>query len=199
MCVEDLRLVKPGYDREPINCGLLFLREPLVSTFEVGFQPPVEYQMPRGAYLVVGGFNVPSSFKSMLSRSTLAKVDLTAPQISTHILKARARSKVIHSRLHVGEQKEGLAITVRFFQTSKRPVSFTQQTIKYRHLCRSALITALQLFQISQHAPRRFCLFGHSISLGQSPEAVTCVAEDFDKFPGQRDALFETSFKSSYH
>jgi len=52
---------------------------------------------------------------------------------------------------------------VRFFQTSKRPISFTQQTIEYRHLCRSALITALQLFRISQHAPRRFRVSGHSV------------------------------------
>jgi len=36
----------------------------------------------------------------------------------------------------------GAGDKVRFFQTSKRPISFTQQTIKYRHLCRSALMTA---------------------------------------------------------
>jgi hypothetical protein len=71
--------------------------------------------------------------------------------------------------LRVGEQKEGLAITVRFFQTSKRPISFTHQTLKYRHLCRSALITALQLFQISQHAPRRFRVSGDSVYLNEYP------------------------------
>jgi hypothetical protein len=30
-----------------------------------------------------------------------------------------------------GELREGLVITVRFFQTSKRPISFIQQIIKY--------------------------------------------------------------------
>jgi hypothetical protein len=59
-------------------------------------------------------------------------------QLSEYLVEARIRSKAIHSGLHVGEQKEGLAVTVRFFQTTKCPVSLTQQTIEHRHLCRGA-------------------------------------------------------------
>jgi len=118
-------------------------------------------------------------------------------QPGQHAAKARIGTKTIHSGLHIAEQKEGLAITVRFLQTSKRPVSFTKQTIKYRNLCRSAFIAALQLLQISQRISRSVCLPSHSVSLRQTPKTMHCVAEDFDQLLRQRDALFELSLHPS--
>ncbi len=103
---------------------------------------------------------VASDFSKRFSRS-LVPVNSIFPACR----KGAGRIEDNPSGLYFGEHEEWLAITIRFFQALKRPIKFTQQTIHYRHLCRSPLTASRQLLQFSQRGPRRFRLSRHSESL----------------------------------